>query len=363
MLVVPSALRPGPEQDLLQRRHRADVHPLAAGQHRVVGLGAPVPAAAGGLLGAREGRAEHDGVRAAGHGVDDRAGQAHAAVGDDVDVAAAGLVEVVPPGAGRVGQRRGHRGVDAHGLPGGVRRAAAEADEHARRAGAHEVQRGGVAGRAADDDGHVELVDEPLEVERLAAGGHVLGRHGGAADDEQVDPGGGDGLPQLLGALRAQRAGDGDAGGADLGEAVADQLGADRLGVDLLHADGGRGGVELGDLGQQRLGVLVPGPQALEVEHAEPAEAADLDRGGRAHHRVHRRGQQRQLEPVGVDLPGGRDVLGVAGAPRGHDGHVVQRVRPAAALGPSDLQLVHPRTLASARGPAGRGPGARHRTV
>ncbi len=49
----------------------------------------------------------------------------------------------------------------------GVRGAAAEADEHARGAGAHEVQRGLVGGAAADDHGDVELVDELLEVERL----------------------------------------------------------------------------------------------------------------------------------------------------------------------------------------------------
>ena len=52
----------------------------------------------------------------------------------------------------------------------------------------------------------------------------------------------------------------------------------------------------VGDLLEQRLGILVAGPQALEVEDADAAEAADLDGGGRADDAVHGRGHQRQVE-------------------------------------------------------------------
>ena len=210
-LVVPSATRLGPNEDLLETGHRAHLDPLAAGQLGVVRLRAPVEAAAGGVGGAGERGAEHHGVRAAGDRLDDVAAGAHAAVGDDVHVAAAGLVEVVAAGGGDVGDRRRHRRVDAERAPGGVRGAAAEADEHAGRTGAHEVQGRRVGGGATDDDRHVELVDEALEVQRLGAAGDVLGRHRRAADDEQVDAGVDDGLPQLLGALRGEGAGDGDA--------------------------------------------------------------------------------------------------------------------------------------------------------
>ena len=117
--------------------------------------------------------------------------------------------------------------MDAERAPRGVRRAAAEADEHAGRTGAHQVQGRRVGGGAADDHRHVELVDEALEVERLRAARDVLGRHGGATDDEQVDPGVDDGLPQLLGALRGEGTGDGDAGVADLAQPLGDQLGLD----------------------------------------------------------------------------------------------------------------------------------------
>ena len=217
-LVVPSAPRPGPSRISSSEPERADLDPLAAGQQAVVRLGAPVVAAAGRLGGPGERRAEHHGVGAAGDGLDDVAAAAHAAVGDDVDVAAAGLVHVVAPGRGDVGDRGGHRGVDAEHEAGGVGRAAAEADEHAGGAGAHQVQRRRVGGRTADDDRHVELVDELLEVQRLGAARDVLGRDGRAADDEQVDAGVDDGLPELLGALRGQGAGDGDAGVADLAQ-------------------------------------------------------------------------------------------------------------------------------------------------
>ena len=46
--------------------------------------------------------------------------------------------------------------------------------------------------------------------------------------------------------------------------------------VDLLHPPGRLGVVEAGDLGEQRLGVLVARPQPLEVEHPQPAEAGPI---------------------------------------------------------------------------------------
>ena len=67
----------------------------------------------------------------------------------------------------------------------------------------------------------------------------VFGAHGRAADHEEVGSGVDDGAVVLLGALRAERAGDRHSGGADLGEALLDELGLDRLRVQLLHATGG----------------------------------------------------------------------------------------------------------------------------
>ena len=164
----------------------------------------------------------------------------------DVD---AGLVEVAHAGGPGVGDGGGLRDADAEHAAGGAGVAGADADEDAGGAGAHEVQRGLVAGAAADDDGDVELADELLEVERLAGLGDVLGRHHRALDDEQVELG----VEDVRRRTPSVRCGvtdahDDDAGVLDLADALADELGLDRLGVDLLHAQGGLLGGQLGDL-------------------------------------------------------------------------------------------------------------------
>jgi hypothetical protein len=242
---------------------------------------APVEPATGRVGGARERRAEHHGIRTARDGLDEVTAGADTAVGDDVDVASAGLVEVVAPGRGDVGDGRGHRGVDAQGAPRRVGRAATEADEHAGRAGAHEVQGRGVGGRPTDDDRHVELVDEPLEVERLGAPRDVLGRDGGATDDEQVDPGIHDGLPQLLGALGGQRPGDRDPG-IRISRSRSRSRGRGRCRRGRSPASGssrprGRGWRSPPAAAR----VLVARPQPLEVEHRQPTETAEGDRARR----------------------------------------------------------------------------------
>ena len=66
MFIDPSDTRDGPEQDLLERADGADPDPLAARQLAVVGLGAPVEAAARRLGGPGQRRADHHGVSTAG---------------------------------------------------------------------------------------------------------------------------------------------------------------------------------------------------------------------------------------------------------------------------------------------------------
>jgi hypothetical protein len=132
--------------------------------------------------------------------------------------------------------------------------AATEADEDARRSGAHEVQGGLVRRAAAHDHGHVELVDELLEVQRLAVAGHVLRRDRRAPDDEQVDARVDDRLGELAGALGRQRTGHRDACLAHLLQPRGDQVGLDRLGIDLLQAAGGVLSTQPRDVGEQRLG-------------------------------------------------------------------------------------------------------------
>src|SRR5690625_7308453 len=80
-----------------------------------------------------------------------------------------------------------------------------------------------------------QVVDESLEVQRLPVGGDVLGRDGGAADEEQVHARIDHGLPMVLGALRGQGPGGGHYGIALLADALADQLGLVRCGYDRVN--------------------------------------------------------------------------------------------------------------------------------
>src|ERR1035441_7572828 len=87
------------------------------------------------------------------------------------------------------------------------------------------------------------------------------------------------------------------------------------------------------------VGVLVAREDALAAEHREPAEAADDPRRLGRYHAIHGRREHRQLELVGPELPRDVDVVGVAGAPRGHDRYVVESIRATGLLATSDLDL------------------------
>ena len=119
----------GAEQDLLQRAVLGGLHARAARQLGVEGGHAPVVAVAGRLVGARQRRADHHGVGAAGEGLGDVAAVAHAAVGDDLHVLAR-LQHVLRAGRGDVGDGGGLRNADAQHAAGGARGAGADAHEH-----------------------------------------------------------------------------------------------------------------------------------------------------------------------------------------------------------------------------------------
>ena len=220
-----------------------------------------------------------------------------------------------------------------------ARRAGPDADEHAGGAGAHQVQARVVGGAAADDDGHVQGGDELLEVERLGDGGDVFAGDDGALDHEHVEAGLERDLVVAQHPLGGERGGDDHLLRTDLLDALRDQLLLDGLAVDLLHFARGLLARQRGDPLQLLLGVLVAGEDALQVEHGESAEPPDDARGLGGDDAVHRGGHHRQLELVGPELPGDVDVVGVTRAPRGHDRDVVEAVRPAALLAPSDVDL------------------------
>ena len=289
---------------------RAEQHLLAASRRGATGADAPPRGSRGwrpteshqtpppgASRGDPQRLAELDGVGAAGQRPGDGAAGLDPAVGDDVHVPAAGLVEVVAAGGGGVGDRAGQRHPDAHDGVGGGPAVGADADDHAGRAGAHQVQRGLVVRRAADDHRDVEVGDELLEVERLALGGDVLGGDDRALDDQQVDAGVEDrrGQLQRCAAARRGRPSVTPASRISLIRS-ADQVRLDRLGVDLLqqrHRRAPPAPAPSRSLPVDRRRVLVAGPQALGVEHAEAAGLADGDRRRRADDGVGRAGDQR----------------------------------------------------------------------
>ena len=224
------------------------------------------------------------------------------------------------------------------------------------RAGAHQVQRGAVVEHAAGDHRDVELGDEGLQVERLAVAAPtrsaemivpwMTSRSMPAATSAGVS---------ACGVLRADPHRGGHPGVADARHRGAEQVGIQRRGVQLLQQPDRRrrlglllGGLDdLGDLG---LDVGVPADQALAVEHTETAEPAQLDRELRRHQRVGGVRDDRDLEPVGVELPGRRHVLRRAGAPRRHDVDVVEFVGAAGGSAHADLNHVtHERHLVLSR--------------
>ena len=180
-----------------------------------------------------------------------------------------------------------------------------------------------------------------------------FGGDDGALDDQQVDAGRHQHRCQRLGVLRADPHRGGDPGVADAGHRGAEQLGVQRRGVELLEQPDGRRrfgffGGRFDDLGDLGFDVRVATDQPLAVEHAESAEPAEFDRELRRHQRVGRMRHDRDLEPVGVELPGRRDVLRRAGASRRHDIDVTEFVSAPGCSAHADLDHVtHERVLRS----------------
>ena len=299
---------------------------------------APVEAVARRLEGARQRRADHHRIGAARDRLRDVTARPHAAVGDHAAVVA--RLEHVLGARGRDVRDRGRlRDADAEHAAGGARRAGADADEHAGRARAHEVQARVVARTAAEHDGDRKLAHELLEVEHVTLARDVLGGDHGALHDQDVQPRVQRQLVPALDLLRGQRRGGDDAVRLDLLDALRDQLLLDGLLVDLLHLPGGLLALEAGDALQLGVRVLIAGPDALEVQHGEPAEAPDDARGLRRDDTVHRGGEQRELEAVGAERPRDVDVVRVARPPRRDDGYVVESISAARLLASADLDL------------------------
>ena len=168
----------------------------------------------------------------------------------------------------------------------------------------------------------------------------MLGGDHGALDHEHVEAGVERELVVVAHPLRRHRARRDDALGLDLPHALGDQLRLDRLLVDLLHLARGLRRRQLGDPLELRVRVLVAGPEALEVEHREPAELADDARpsSGETTPSI-AEASSGSSNRYGPEHPGDVDVVGVARPPRRHDRDVVEPVGPPTLLALADLEL------------------------
>src|SRR5215207_77274 len=326
------------DENLVERAPLTGVDARAAGKVGMERRHPPVEPAARRLVRAGERGAEHHRVGAAGDRLGDVAAGPHAAVRDHVHVDA-GLVEVADASAGGVGDRSRLRHADSEDAAGRALMPGTHADEDADRARPHEMQRGRVRRAAADDDRQIELADELLEVQRLGGLGDVLGGHHRPLDDQDVELGVEHELGVALDALRRQGCARDHARRLDLLDAGADQLFLDRLRIYLLEAARGLVRIQRRDLLEELLRILVPRPQALEVEAAQAAQLPQTDRGRRRRDTVHRRRHEGKLELERVELPGDVDVLGISRPAAGDDGDVVEPVGSAPRLADPDLDF------------------------
>jgi hypothetical protein len=126
----------------------------------------------------------------------------------------------------------------------------------------------------------------------------------------------------------------------------------DRSLVDLLHEGGRLVLGDPGDLFQLLFGIFEPGPDAFEVEHSEPTELVDQNRGFRADDTIHGGSDQGQVEPVRAKRPADVNVIRVSGPSGRNDGNIVESVSASAFLASADLnfQSMSSRALRVKRG-------------
>ena len=200
------------------------------------------------------------------------------------------------------------------------------------------MQRRGVIRHAAGHHRGIQRADELLQVERLAASLHVLGGNQGAVDKQQLRTRLNNHGRQLAGVLRGHAHGDGHAGIADLRDALGQQLFIQGCCVQLLQR---RQVTEvLRHAGNRTLQILVTAPQSFCVDNTQAALLAHLDDKLGRGQRISRRRDERDVEGVGIDVPGGVHVLGGTGAASRHQGNLVQVIGTASLTAHTDFYVI-----------------------
>ena len=198
-----------------------------------------------------------------------------------------------------------------------------------------------------------------LRLSGSVLGGDVLGRDHRPLDHQDVESRLQHDRCEPFDTLRCERRARDHAPGLDLLDPATEQLRLHRLLVELLHPAGRLLVGEAFDLFVDGLGILIPRPEALEVEAREAPELPDQNRGLRRDARIHRRCHHREPEAVRVDLPADVDVVGITRPAGRHDRDLVEAVGPPGRLADTDLELHagHPRKSLRERETPIRGPG------
>ena len=290
----PVVLARGADDDLLERGVLVDLDARAARQRRVERRHPPVEAAAGRLLRARERRADHHRVGAAGDRLRRCRRRCACRRRRSRSRTCRSRAGAARARAAASGDRRRLRDADAEDAarsctraPGPTPTSTPSAPVRIRCSAVwYEAQPPTITGIG-------RLADELLQVQRLPVRGHVLGRDDGALDDEACQsPASSADLVVLA-----------HASAASASPAASDACALDLLDALARSASGSTGRARRSPAGRAsrssgrqrrdplelRVGVLVARVDALEVEHAEAAELAERDRGRRRDDAVHRR--------------------------------------------------------------------------
>ena len=150
------------------------------------GFRPPMCSATRGIRCPRKNRADHRSIGATSERLHDISARPHRSVGDHVDVATTGLIEVVASRSSNFRDGGCHGHSHTNDVGGGVARSSTESDEDTRRTRAHQVQRRLPSTASTDDDRDVEIVNELLQIQFVPIRVHVLGGHGRSTDDDDV---------------------------------------------------------------------------------------------------------------------------------------------------------------------------------
>src|SRR5947208_1391045 len=195
----------------------------------------------------------------------------------------------------------------------------------------------------ADDERDRERFLELAEIDRGVLGGDVAGGRDGRLDHEDVGAGLLGDLREALGALRDGGHDRWPPALLDRADVLVDQLFLDRLAVNRLDDLGSLFLARRDDTVEDVVGVRVAGEDPFEVQHREAAEPAHLGGEPGPDDAVHRRGDDRQLEPVAAELPGNVDLVRIDRHGPGNERDVVAPVcDPRLAASPDPHPHRHP---------------------